>query len=141
MVEKIFDFVVVEKGDLLADDMGEFDEGRVERFDVALGEIFEKTTEGDEVIRLGDGFEIFAVAIFLAVELEAKFADEFLSDVSGGEIVAFAGNVGGEVKEAGEVTLIVFGSFARTTTLDFEVLDKISDKFGERLGSHKDIII
>lgn len=140
MVEEIFDFVVVKKSDLFANDVGELDEGGVERFDVAFGEIFEKAAESNEVIRLGDGFEIFAVTIFFAIKLEAKLADKFLSDVGGGEIVAFAGNIAGKVEKTGEVALIVFGSFARTATLDFEVFDKVRNKFGERLGSHKRII-
>ncbi len=50
----------MKKGDLLANDMGKFDEARVKGIDVTLGEVFEETAQGNEVIRLGYGFEGFA---------------------------------------------------------------------------------
>lgn len=86
-VEEAFYFVVVEEGDLLTDDVGEFDEGRVEGRDAAFGEVFEKTSEGDEVVRLGDDFEIFASFVGFAVELEPELAEKFFGDVDGEEVV------------------------------------------------------
>lgn len=144
MVEEILDFVIVEESDLFADDMWEFDEGGVEGFDVAFGEVFEKAAESDEVIRLSDGFEVFAVTIFFAIELKAKFADEFLGDVGGGEVVTFVGDFAGDIEKTSEVALIILGSFARTAAFDFEVFNKVSNKIRDKLGaflsSHKDII-
>lgn len=83
---------------MLAGDMRKLNETGVKRFDLAFGEIFEKTAEGDEMIGLGDGFEVFAVAINFAVELEAIFADELWGDIFGFEI----GSV--------EIIGVVFGS-------------------------------
>lgn len=85
--EKAFYFVVVEEGDLFADDVGEFDEGRVEGCDAAFGEVFEKTAEGDEVVRLGDDFEVFASFVGFAVELEPEFAEKLFGNVDGEEVV------------------------------------------------------
>lgn len=123
-VEEIFYFVVVEEGDLFADDVGEFDEGWVERFDVALGKVFEKAAEGDEVVRLGDNFEIFAFFVGFAVELEAEFAEELGSDVDREEVVqldilafddaevgGFFKDVHGDVLEAQEIATVVVGGF------------------------------
>ena len=131
-VEEVFYFVVVEKGDLFADDMGEFDEGGVEGFDAALGEVFKKATKGDEVVRLGDDFEVFAVLVDFAVELEAVFAEEFLGNVDGEEVsqfdvVAFDNaKVGGffedghgKVLETEEITTVVVGGFSGATFFDF----------------------
>ena len=123
-VEEVFYFVVVEKGDLLADDMGKFDEGGVEGFDAALSKIFKKATKGDEVVGLGDDLEVFAVLVDFAVELEAVFAEEFLSNVDGEEVsqfdvVAFDNaKVGGlfedghgKVLETEEITTVVVSGF------------------------------
>ncbi len=63
--------------------MGELDESGVERFDVAFGEIFEETAQCNKMIGLGDGLEVFAVAVFFTVKLKAEFAEEFLVDVGG----------------------------------------------------------
>ena len=46
----------MEKSDLLSNDVGKLDEGGVERFDLAPGEVLHKATEGDQVVGLGDGF-------------------------------------------------------------------------------------
>lgn len=78
---------------MFADDVGQLDEGRVERFDVALGEVFEKAAESYEMVSLGDSLEILAVAVFFAIELETEFAQEFLGNVGGLKLVAFAGDV------------------------------------------------
>ncbi len=64
----------MQKSNLFANDMGEFDKAGVESFNTAFGEIFKEATEGDEMISLGDSFEIFAMSVFFAVELEAEFA-------------------------------------------------------------------
>lgn len=85
-VEEGFDFVVVEKGDLFSNDVGEFDEGGVEGFDFAFGEVFEEAAEGDEVVGLGDDFEVFAFFVGFAVELEAELTEEFGGDVDGEEV-------------------------------------------------------
>lgn len=47
----------MQKSDLLSDDVGKFDEAGVEGIDAALGEIFEETAQGNEVIRLSDSFK------------------------------------------------------------------------------------
>ncbi len=73
--------------------MGQLDEGRVERFDIAFGEVFEEAAESDEMVRLSDGLEILAVAVFFAIELETEFTQEFLGNVGGLKLVAFAGDV------------------------------------------------
>ncbi len=82
LVEEFFDFVIVEEGNLFADDVREFDETGVEGINAALGEVFEKAAEGDEVVGLGDDLEIFATTVGFAVEAEAVFTKEFLVDVS-----------------------------------------------------------
>lgn len=143
-VEEIFYFVVVEEGDLFADDVGEFDEGRVEGFDAALGEVFEEAAEGDEVVRLSDDFEIFAFFVGFAVELEAEFAEEFGGDVDGEEVVqldivafddaevgGFFKDVHGDVLEAQKIATVVVGGFFRAALLDFEAFDEIDDEFSE----------
>lgn len=96
MIEEILDFVVLKEGNLFADDVRKLNKGGVERFDLAFGEVFEKTAEGDEMICLGDSFEIFAIAVFFAVELEAEFAEELLGDVGGLEVFTFARNFSGD---------------------------------------------
>lgn len=85
-VEEGFDFVVVEEGNLLADDVGKFDESGIERFNLAFGEVFEEAAQGDEMVSLGDGLEAFAGFGSLAVELETEFTDELSSNVFGLEI-------------------------------------------------------
>lgn len=64
----------MEKGNLLADDTGKFNERRVEGINIAFGEIFKEAAESDKMIGLGDSLKIFAVLVFFAVELEAVFA-------------------------------------------------------------------
>ncbi len=131
-VEEVFYFVVVEKGDLFTDDVGEFDEGGVEGFDAALSEVFKKAAKGDEMVGLGDDFEVFAVLVDFAVELEAVFAEEFLSNVDGEEVsqfdvVAFDNaKVGGlfedghgKVLEAEEITTVVVSGFFRASFFNF----------------------
>ena len=127
LVEEVFDFVVLKKSDLLADDVGELDEGGVERFDVAFGEVFEEAAEGDEVVGLGDGFEVFAVAIFFTIELKAEFAKELLGDVGRLEFIAFAGDVARNEEETIEVAFVIFGSFAGTAFFYFETFDKVAN--------------
>ena len=85
-VEEILDFVVMKESDLLADDVGELDEARVETRDATLGEILQKAAKGDEMVSLSDGFEILAVTVGLAVESEAELADQLKRDVSGDEV-------------------------------------------------------
>ncbi len=65
----------MKEGDLLTDDMGKLDEGRIKGFDFAFGEILKKTAQGDEMISLGNSLQTFAVGVGLAVELKTKFAD------------------------------------------------------------------
>lgn len=43
MLEKTFDFVEMQEGDLLTDDVGKLDKARVKGIDAAFGEIFEET--------------------------------------------------------------------------------------------------
>lgn len=88
-IEETLDFAIMKEGDLFADDVGEFDEGGVERFDAAFGEILQETAESDEMIGLGDDFEVFAVLVSFAVELEAKLAEEFTSDVDREKVSEF----------------------------------------------------
>ena len=131
-VEEVFSFVVVETGDLFADDMGEFDEGGIEGFNAALSEVFKKAAKGDEVVGLGDDFEIFAVLVDFAVELEAVFAEEFLGNVDGEEVsqfdvVAFDNaevrgffkDGHGKVLEAEEVATVVISGLFRAAFFDF----------------------
>ena len=75
MLKQTFYFVKMKKGDLLANDMGKFDEARVKGIDVTLGEVFEETTESDEVISLSDSFKIFAVIGFETIKAKAEFAN------------------------------------------------------------------
>lgn len=143
-------FVVVEKGDLFANDMGKLDEGRIKGFDFAFGEILKKTAQGDEVISLGNSLQAFAVGVSLAVELEAKFADEFGSDINWFKITEiFVGlsinaklrllieNIEANITKAEEIALVIFCGLEGAAALDFEMLDVIGDKFGD---IHKYII-
>ncbi len=76
------------------------------------------------MVGLGDDFEVFAVLVDFAVELEAVFAEEFLGNVDGEEVsqfdvVAFDNaKVGGffedshgKVLEAEEITTVVVSGF------------------------------
>lgn len=103
MVEEVFDFVVVEEGDLFADDMGELDKAGVEGVDAAFSEVFKKATEGNKMVSLGNGLEIFTVAVGFSVELETKFANKFKSNVGGGKI----GEVSVVVHDDSEVGALV----------------------------------
>jgi len=67
----------MEEGDLFFDSFGEFDEGGVEGIDVAFGEVGEKTAQSDEVVGLGGGGEFGAAFVFVAIEPEAVFAEQF----------------------------------------------------------------
>lgn len=127
---------------MLADDAGELDEGGVKGINTAFCEVFKEAAEGDEVVGLGDGLEIFAVAVFFAIELEAVFAEEFLGNVGGAEFVVFAGDFAGNSEEATEVAFVVFGGFARAAAFDFEMFDEVVDKFGDvgLGGRHKYIV-
>jgi len=51
----------VEESDLFSDDVWKLDEGRIERFDLALGEIFHEAAQGDKVISLSDGLKVFTI--------------------------------------------------------------------------------
>ena len=131
-VEEVFDFVIMKESDLFADNVGKFNEGGVEGFDAAFGEVFEKAAEGDEMIGLSDDFEVFAVLVGFAVELEAEFAEEFLGDVDREEvgefgvvafddakIGGFLEDVYGNILEAQEVATVVVGGFFGATAFDF----------------------
>lgn len=129
---------------MFPDDVGELDESGVEGFDAAFGEIFKEATESDEMIGLGDDFEVFSVLVGFAVELEAEFAKEFLGDVDREEITEFgvvafndaeAGGFfedgHGEVLKTEEVATVIIGGFFGTAFFDFEVVDEINDKLGQ----------
>jgi len=95
-------FVDIEEGDLFFGDFWQLDEGGVEGVDVALGEVSEKTAQGDEVVGLGGGGEFGVAFVFVAVEPEAVFAEEFGGDLFGLEIA-------GEFDETGEIEVVVAG--------------------------------
>ena len=78
----------MEEGDLFSGDVGKIDEGRIERFDFAAGEIFHKTAKSDEMIGLSNGLQII-VSVFrtIAVELKAVLAENFAVDFDGFNIV------------------------------------------------------
>lgn len=61
----------MKKSNLLFYGVRKVDEGRVERFDVPSGEVFEKATEGYEMVSLSNGFEIFVVSV-VSVTVESK---------------------------------------------------------------------
>lgn len=103
MVEEVLDFVVVEEGDLFADDMGELDKAGVEGVDAAFSEVFKKAPEGNKMVSLGNSLEIFTVAVGFTVELEAKLADKFKSNVGGGKI----GEVSIVIHDDSEVGVLV----------------------------------
>lgn len=73
-IEKTLNFVIMEEGNLLANDVRKFDEIGIEGINAALGEVFEKTAEGDEMIGLSDGLEIFSVAVDFTIELKTVLA-------------------------------------------------------------------
>lgn len=85
-IEKTLDFVIMEEGNLLANDVRKFDEICIEGINAAPGEVFEKTAEGDEMIGLSDGLEIFSVAVDFTIELKTVFAQELRSNVSRFEV-------------------------------------------------------
>lgn len=127
MGEYVFNFVEMKKGNLFADDVGEIDEGGIKGFNLAAGKVFHKTAEGDEVVGLGDGFQILA-AIFgaKAVKFQAIFTENFAVDV-GRFDVNFAKNVLSDFEEAVEVEAVVFDSFFRAAAFDFEVFEEVVD--------------
>ncbi len=92
---------------MFANDMGEFDEAGVEGSDAALGEIFEEAAEGNEVVGLGDGLEVFSVTIFFAVKAEAEFTHELLGNVGGSEVAKIGFGVG-QVGFGGDAELGLF---------------------------------
>lgn len=134
-VEQVFDFVVMKEGDLLFDGAREVDEGRVERFDIATGEVFEKTAEGDEMISLSDGLEVFSAGVvdFVTIEAEAELAEDFGVEL-GRLKIRIAKDVGENIVGAEKVEAVIFDGFFRTTALDFEMFEKIVD---ELLDIHK----
>ena len=68
----------MEEGNLFFDGTRKVNEGRVEGFDAALGEVFKEAAEGDEVVGLSESGEAFVPdVVSVAVELEAVFAEEF----------------------------------------------------------------
>ncbi len=72
----------MQERNLFASGFGEVDQGMIKGFDVAAGEIFEKTTDGDKMISLGDGGEALIVFVAnLAVEPDAIFAHKFEVDI------------------------------------------------------------
>ena len=54
----------MKKSDLRTMGFGKLDEDGVERFDAALGEVFEETAESDKIITLSRGGEAMATLIF-----------------------------------------------------------------------------
>ena len=56
---------------LLANDVWEVYERRIERFDIATSEVFEKAAQSNEVVCLCDNLEVFG-AVFGAVAIEAQ---------------------------------------------------------------------
>lgn len=60
---------------MFASDAGKFNEAGIKRFNAAFGEVFEETTESDEVISLSDSFKIFAVIGFETIKAKAEFAN------------------------------------------------------------------
>lgn len=135
--EQPLNFVVVEEGNLFADDAGEFDETGVKGGDVALGEIFEEAAEGDEVVGLSDRGEGVALGVGDAVETEAVFADEFTGKAAGFEVIILAGNFPGQLNEAREVVLVIFNGALGTTALDFQVFEEIGEEIGEGEDGHR----
>ena len=81
----------MEEGNLLANDVRKFDEIGIEGINAALGEVFEKTAEGDEMIGLSDGLEIFSVAVDFTIELKTVFTQELRSDVGRFEVTGVVG--------------------------------------------------
>lgn len=81
----------MEESNLFADDVGEFNEVGVEGVDATFGEVFEESTQRNEMIGLGDGLEIFAIAVDFAVELEAIFAKKFGGDINWFEVAGLFG--------------------------------------------------
>lgn len=84
------------------------------------------------MVGLGDDFEVFAVLVDFAVELEAVFAEEFLGNVDGEEVsqfdvVAFDNaevrgffkDGHGKVLEAEEVATVVISGLFRAAFFDF----------------------
>lgn len=81
----------MKEGNLFTDDVGEFDEVGVEGVDATFGEVFEEAAQCNEMIGLGDGLEVFAIAVNFAVKLEAIFAKKFGGDINWFEVAGLFG--------------------------------------------------
>ena len=114
-------FVVVEEGDLFFDGFGEFDEGGVEGWDVALAEVNEETAEGDQVVSLGGGREFALALVLVAVEPEAVFTEEVGGELSGVEVA-------GEFNETREIEVVIAGSVDAAAFFDLERLEEFGDE-------------
>jgi hypothetical protein len=106
---------------LFFDGFGEFNEGGVEGVDVAFGEVGEETAEGDKVVGLGSGGKFVAAFVYVAVEPEAVFAEEFR-----GDFLRF--DVAGELDEAGKVEIVVISGMDAAALFDLEGFKKIGEE-------------
>ena len=91
---------------MAAGDFGEFDFVWREDFVIFLDEVFEEVADGDDVITLGDFFDI------AAGEEKAKLSDEAVSHIF--HFFHFS-----EFQEFFEVALVIFPSFGGAIFFDF----------------------
>ena len=73
------------------------------------------------MVGLSGGGELGAALVFVAVEPEAVFAEEFLGD-------CFWCDIAGELDEAGEVEIVVAGGIDAAAFFDLERLEEIGDE-------------
>ena len=115
------DFVDIEESDLFFGGFWQFDEGGIKRVDAAFSEIGEKAAESDEMVGLGGGGKFGVAFVFVAIEPEAVFAEEF-----GGDF--FGRDVSGEFDKARKVEIVVAGGVDAAAFFDLEGLEKFGDE-------------
>lgn len=97
---------------------------------IIFGEIFEKATQGDEMVVLSAFLEqSFILIVGETIEVEAEFMNKFFADF------VHVNNLGfffDEVSKAMEVETIIGDGGVRQATINFKILKKGGDVLFER---------
>lgn len=93
----------------------------------ATGKIFEKTTESDEVVGLGEGGErLLGRALVETIKSETISAKKLGSDVAGFEVLTRK-ILSGKLKKTRKIESVIFDGMKRATSFDFDMFKKIGD--------------
>ena len=122
-IDDALDLIKLKKVDLRAVSLWQLNQRRIERGNVAFSKIFQKTADGDKVVTLGRGGEMFTAVVFETVKLQAEFAETLRSDIARQHLVIqiFAH----EVVKTVEIQLIISHRVQRATKLNLNILEVI----------------